>query len=176
MMSREIELGRIKTPYYSTSQLCTVEITLKQTQKGLTLSICGNIWNNKHTDITEGGQIQDTLKKALSYHTIGYTGKQHSRFTSLKRKYADIKRLLIIWDRWHLNDMNAGCEHQRELLRDKVQFPNQEYTELIKHSEFIKCSKCGYAYGSKWIFEELPPNVVEFIKEFAGENLNMEGF
>jgi hypothetical protein len=24
-----------------------------------------------------------------------------------------IKRLLAIWDEWHLNDMKAGCEHQR---------------------------------------------------------------
>lgn len=39
---------------------------------------------------------------------------------------------------YHLNDMNAGCP------------------------------KCGHKYGSEWLYEEIPNDVIEFLKNFEG--------
>lgn len=85
----------------------TVEIELRGTLKGareltsygrlpedLELSICGNIWNSRGSDIISGGQNYDSLLEdapsPLMHEIVG------------------------VWKRWHLNGMNAGCEHQRE--------------------------------------------------------------
>jgi hypothetical protein len=52
-----------------------------------------------------------------------------------------IKRLLDIWDEWHLNDMQAACEHQRknwdtekEILIYKFR-PTKKFWELKKKIE-----------------------------------------
>lgn len=37
-----------------------------------------------------------------------------------------IARFLEIWDRWHLNDMRAGCEHQRD-------WPTTEKVEVVTY-------------------------------------------
>lgn len=66
-------------------------------------------------------------------------------------------KLLDIWHRWHLNDMRAGCEHQRAMgwkcndHHDKKTFKGEA------------CPVCGYSIGSSWLTEELPPEVVEFL-------------
>src|SRR5215472_8685565 len=42
----------------------------------------------------------------------------HDRAAHWRENYTaedgiDLVRLLAVWERWHLNDMHAGCEHQR---------------------------------------------------------------
>lgn len=158
-----------------------------------------------------------------------------------------IQRFLEVWERWHLNDMRAGCEHQRrdwnpsemltiyhfrlserveasirecetaavnciaagqtykptkedtrlanlarrithdsadlppELIGDYVPnmpvYPGDTYNKAkdekragwVKPSEHPKgilgkpCPVCGYKYGSAWLREELPAEVVEFL-------------
>jgi len=55
-----------------------------------------------------------------------------------------------IWDRYHLNDMKIGCEHQEALgwkydnHRDATTFHGQE------------CLICGYSIGSTWKTESVP--------------------
>jgi hypothetical protein len=60
-------------------------------------------------------------------------------------------KLLDIWHKWHLNDMRAGCEHQTAFGYD---------------SKYLSegCPICGYRYGSKWNFEPVPNDVVEFLQ------------
>lgn len=96
--------------------------------------------------------------------------------------------LLDIWERWHLNDMRAGCEHQRAEGWDKrpidptkpttaygKHFPGQSTASWnmltwISRSEHPQgllsepCPVCGYKYGTRWLREELPDEVVEFVK------------
>lgn len=62
-------------------------------------------------------------------------------------------RLVDIWRRWHLNDMNAACEHQRAL--------GWTYDSHRGQS----CPTCGYQIGTAWLYEELPADVVAFMRE-----------
>lgn len=74
----------------------TVDIELRTRDDGRPeLSICGNIWNARHSDIYTGGQNLDTIAEYIK--------------TTLFR---EIYRL---WRLYHLNGMHPECEHQREL-------------------------------------------------------------
>ena len=107
MVEKEIQIGRIRGYYNGNrTNLLTVEVELKETDKGLELSICGNIWNNRHTDTISGGQTNDDLREALVKGNISFNKNWN---------YTKFKELLDIWDRYHLNNMRAGCEHQRAL-------------------------------------------------------------
>lgn len=66
---------------------------------------------------------------------------------------ADLNNFKNVWQRWHLNDMRAGCEHQRELgWKSYDEHPSEP------------CPVCGYKYGSKWLKEVVPGAVIEFLK------------
>jgi hypothetical protein len=142
--------------------------------------------------------------------------------------------LLDVWGRWHLNDLKAGCVHQRamgwgkkkvtiahlklsrnkihlwseikrkaekelyssgkaELTPEELEIMNMPYsltvpietvdnypdystenteeklTTWIKESEHPEgvlskpCPVCGYKYGSAWLREEVPAEVIDFL-------------
>lgn len=106
--------------------LVTVDVELKDG----TLSICGNVWNHLKSDTYLGGQCLDDLQKLLPHD----------------KKLA---RIVAIWDRWHLNHMRAGCQHQREAGWTWQTHPS------------VHCPMCGYAYGSAWLREELPQSIID---------------
>lgn len=70
-------------------------------------------------------------------------------------------RLLVIWRDWHLNDLHAGCEHQRELGWDKDGGYEAHPSE--------PCPVCGYKYGTAWLFAEVPEDVVAFLDSLPNE-------
>lgn len=98
-----------------------------------------------------------------------------------------ISRFFDAWRRWHLNDMRAGCEHQRAEKWDKrpidpakplrtygKHYPGQHsaswnmltWITRAKHPEGLlsqPCPTCGYKYGSAWLHEEVPTAVLEFL-------------
>ena len=61
-----------------------------------------------------------------------------------KTTYLEILRL---WKNYHLNGMNAGCEHQKE-----------------GSPVGSVCPVCGYRYGSAWLYREIPEKDLEAIK------------
>jgi len=78
--------------------------------------------------------------------------------------------LLNVWKRWHLNNIRAGSPAQEEALR-QANF-EEGYLEALK---FLKERNLEpdtgylvdgkpYKYGSKWLKEELPSHVVEFLE------------
>lgn len=114
------------------------------------------------------------------------------------------ERTYEIWERWHLNGMNAGSPAQEDHLRT-VTFPGYPMSHLDwAQGELVKVGlqpdpgflvpsrgtkmvpykygfgKCKtqhdageyeepgemvpYSYGSRWIYQPLPDDVVEFIK------------
>lgn len=74
--------------------------------------------------------------------------------------------LLDIWKRWHLNNMRAGCEHQRELG-----WTYEEYHDP-KTFKGDECPICGYSIGSNWLKEELPESIVTTIQAFPTADKN----
>lgn len=146
-----------------------------------------------------------------------------------------IKELMEVWERWHMNDARAGCEHQRAAgwhLRPKVTLNTWEMTTETwqdrnrinttamkqlaagqqvqltaeeqaivtlpmtvilpdgqepgpagaykltksesKHVNWVRedehpdgilskpCPTCGYKYGSAWLFEPIPAEVIDY--------------
>lgn len=84
--------------------------------------------------------------------------------------YGDIPKvaeLVAIWERWHLNDMNAGSPKQEDFLRGK----HLCYEEALKALGAVGLLQDdGYTYGSAWLFEALPEDVVTFLTSL-GETL-----
>jgi hypothetical protein len=166
-----IELGRVKGENYGykRSLAVTVDIELKDSEKGLVLSICGYIWNTKRTNIICGGQCNDELKHLLF----------RQQFTTFKPTFKDARRLFQIWERWHLNDMRAGCEHQRKakwdekLLDDTKPATQNNMATWTYRKDNPKgllaepCPECGYKYGTAWLFETIPADVIEFLTQFV---------
>lgn len=189
---------------------------------GKRLSIAGDVSSVNRKFMYECGQINMSLKPedinpADDWNTI------------------KIAHLFAVWNRWHLNDMRAGCEHQeRNWNKNKeLQIPKYTWTieynnarnraadgkmsmaeyqtfrtmsqkvidltindnrndEIIKlltdakmlrvekietkianwvtqneHPEGIlskPCEICGYKYGSKWNFEQVPEDVLEYLR------------
>ena len=102
------------------------------------LSITADIRRSGHC--VGGGQSIDTVEAVLR------RGKLAKGITP-----TTVEALLGIWRRWHLNDMNAGCEHQRD-------FGWRFDTHRGK-----ACPICGYVIGTEWKHEALP----EYVREFA---------
>ncbi|MFQ5330249.1 MAG: hypothetical protein ACE5D4_09730 [Thermodesulfobacteriota bacterium] len=122
---------------------CPVEVTIKIDRKDgdalyRGLSICGSIWNHKHTDIYLGGQILGEILRLIPHDE-------------------KIARLHAIWERYHLNDMHAGCEHQRAL--------GWERDGYDKHPS-EPCPECGYQFGTEWKYEAIPHAVLQELMDF----------
>jgi hypothetical protein len=66
---------------------------------------------------------------------------------------ADRDRLAALWDRWHLNDMRAGCEHQQRGARAGFGAPIGAV-----------CAVCGYSNGSEWRTEAVPEDVLAEVR------------
>jgi hypothetical protein len=64
--------------------------------------------------------------------------------------------MLEVWERWHLNHMRAGCEHQRAA----------GWT-IARLSE--RCPVCEYQYGHAWLKESIPESIVNQINNWKGD-------
>ncbi len=58
---------------------------------------------------------------------------------------------LDVWQKWHLNDMQAACEHQRALGWTYATHAGQD------------CPECGYRIGSAWLTVDVPESVLDFL-------------
>ena len=176
---------------------CYVDIEFRRGVKGVELSICGEIpYRKDDFEAGTGGQCREVVR--------GIAKPAYSR--------ADLFRLYELWERWHMNGLRAGCEHQRALgwktcpghytqksarrvesdgyfeplfsnLKGKADITNcAGQSETITGDVYIgsdfyhgslrcsfdvlskPCPTCGYKYGSAWMFEEIPAEVIEEIK------------
>ena len=172
--STTVFLGKVAYTSKARRNECTAEIEIRDTDKGPELSVCGTIWNATHTDHASGGQNIDELARL---------------FPNDKR----LARLREIWERWHLNGMRAGCEHQRaEKWHERPIDPSKPtntygqwcgergpttwnmLTWVTKkdHPQGLMCEPCpvcGYKYGTAWLHEPLPPEIIaELCEMFPG--------
>jgi len=187
-------------------------------------SMCAEIWNHIKSDIYQGGQCVDTVAAYFPHNKKA-------------------QRMVEVWKRWHLNDLQAGCEHQRALgwgkgedkievviygltqeahklrkeaqvvaesaartgtvaeltetgkallgsdwFKDKFSPPDADsplsgcyevrkremkspgwvYPEQHSKGKLCKpCPKCGYKYGSAWLKEELPSEIVKEVESWS---------
>jgi hypothetical protein len=148
-MKTRIELGKID--YNNSGRkncLATFEVELKETEKGLVFSMCANVWNIRKTYIYCGGQCCDTIGEC---------------FPNNKK----VQRLVEIWKKYHLNDLNAGTINQENALKN---ISGHDYTEQCKYLESVNLLyDNGYKYGTSWLFRQIPEDVIQEIKELIKE-------
>ena len=77
-----------------------------------------------------------------------------------------IERFLFLWDRWHLNDCRAGTPKQEEMIRQwKESGWKYYYAEACERLDAAgMLTDEGYKYGSRWLYEEVPDEVLEFLR------------
>lgn len=107
------------------------------------LSMCGR-WHSY-------GQNADDLTDESLVPTEGF-------------EYSDILKIQSIWNRWHLNDMRAGTPKQEEFIREWKLSHKYDYTEACKAlAEVRLLYDNGYKYGSSWIKEDVPIEVIKYL-------------
>lgn len=178
-MKKTVSLGKIA--YASERKVNEVTITVEleekdtcaphldvngvECRKYIELSMQGEIWNSRRTDLEAGGQCLEEIAK---------------RFPENR----PLQRLVEIWRYWHLNGLRAGCAHQmaekwNERPIDPTK-PTNVYGNFAGHSSSWNmlvwvspkehpegllgkpCPTCGYKYGTAWLVDPLP---VEIEKE-----------
>lgn len=146
-MRKIIKLGKID--YLELGRkTCPVEISieLRDTDNGPELSICGDIWNHKHTDLYCSGQCLDTIAKYIDT--------------------PEFRELHRLWKRWHLNSLKAGDREQEEAVKKYLETNQYDYKEVCKYLESINLLEHnGYRYGTKWLYEPIDPQDLNRIKE-----------
>lgn len=128
--------------YVNENFSCRINIELEEKDSFLLLSICGEMFDSFGQNIGFG-QIHEEVKEILP------------------------ARLYQIWKRWHLNDMRAGTFTQEEILRqakDSGVELDSYYEQCDYLAKFDALIDDGYKYGSKWLKEELPQDVIDYIQ------------
>lgn len=112
-------------------------------------SMRGNVWNLRRTDIYSGGQNRYEIGRLCG------SGPK-------------VRRLIEIWDRWHLNCLKAGTRAQQAAI-DAHKTANPDW----RHGYTAACEVLeakgllvdrGYKYGSAWLVEPLPAEVREEVE------------
>jgi hypothetical protein len=114
------------------------------------VSISGHYFTkgSRRKDWDSGGQILETLR-AVSTPAMGFSK-------------SNLIRLAELWERWHLNDMRAGCAHQT------VVYAPDKYGRTVPSLELTPvCPVSGYHYGHAWLVEQAPAEVLDELRAFG---------
>lgn len=127
-----------------------VKMTLKYDNEDRPcLSICGNIWNNIHTDIVCGGQNLDEM---IKYDSISSD--------------PIFNKLYYLWTNYHLNDCRAAGPLQEAALKayhtackeNSIVNLNQYEADSNYLESIGLLYEDGIKYGSKWWYHKIPDN------------------
>ena len=185
-MAKIIRIGTIKQGGRRASIYCKIEYTPRTEPRNKLvelivramyknmgrLSITGVVGPLSSGNCLGGcGQINTTLYEAR--HDIRHAPGWN---------FAKVRKFLQCWERWHLNDMRAGCEHQREAewsdrRIDPSELPkssaNRDERGIMamwvrpdEHADGLltkPCPICGYKYGTSWFTEAIPQTVLDFL-------------
>ncbi len=94
---------------------------------------------------------------------------------------AKAQRMLAIWERWHLNHMRAGSPAQEAYLREHVVTVSYPATHFDVASKALAAAGLNpdpnylhngkpYIYGTAWLAEEMPPEVLAEIQSWSRES------
>ena len=174
-MQKVIRPGRVKVYNSWGDGRDYRNVFIKIKFEGGCLSLSGVVGPRKSGNCAGScGQIRDTLKDKTLKLAEAWT-------------FRAIETLCLFWERWHLNDMRPGCEHQRELgWHTRPIDPEKPLNAYGKHSPWQSrpswnmltwvypdehpgglltkpCPVCGYRYGTAWKREEVPQNVIDWL-------------
>lgn len=145
-MKKVINIGTDKD---TRSQVfCNIEFNEKKK-----LSITGVIGPRSNGDAKSCGQINGSFN--INKFANGWNDALLTMF-------------LTVWDKYHLNDMQAGTIKQTAIIEQyKADFPDwrYEYTQactILEDNDILIDD--GYQYGSKWLSIEVPASVISFLE------------
>lgn len=197
-LSRKINFGKIDAEGRGrkiNSVDLVIELRNADTNKP-EFSVCGDVWNGRHTDIVQGGQCIDSIDK----------------FFKNDRLYKLIENL---WKKHHLNSMHAGTLEQESCLKDfaseketirnelrnnawnkaKIEYNYPEnhfkewqnwngskwdsYTvdcELLKRHGLYEVEVDGkpYKYGHSWLYRAIPESDLNKIRAILDKDLSVD--
>ena len=138
---------------------CSVDVDVELRYKdngNIELSICGDIWNPRHTDCYCCGQCLDTIAKYVHNTTF--------------------KKLYRYWQLYHLNSMHAGTPEQEQALEDWHRSKERE-NAIIFYDYKIDCEYLKtiglytveyegkpYTYGTRWLYYAIPADDLKDIE------------
>lgn len=132
--------------------------------------------------LTITGELCDLSKRRSSPDFIVGIGQIHGEVRKIVQPDGsltvdDAKRLADLWERWHLNTMRAACAHM-DLSQVPDDVPeNLPYAERqaggVDRYTWIRtnlpCPVSDYKYGSAWLAENVPDEVVEEISNLIAK-------
>lgn len=165
--SRRVNLVEVDVELRRRGGKTTFPIDRKTGEKTITgktpeyveLSICGTVWNARHTDCVCCGQCLDEIAK-------------------YRRQLSDpelFDSIYDLWKKYHLNGMHAGTPEQEKAIEEwKAEGNRYEYTavcEMLKRRGLYEVNYTGlsvgrrynnepYKYGHAWLIQELPGDVL----------------
>lgn len=92
------------------------------------------------------------------------------------------RKLIDLWERWHLNDMHAGTEEQEACLK-KAESPQNEQERRLDHYGWAKgvlkaagilATADGYTYGTSWLKRDLPADIEDQVNSVCDAILAAE--
>ena len=76
----------------------------------------------------------------------------------------DLRKILTLWQRWHLNDLHAASDRQQAAL-DKFEAEFGRHLNYDQGCEFLKLIDLyedrGYKFGHAWLREIVPDEVID---------------
>lgn len=96
-----------------------------------------------------------------------------------------LDKIVPFWKKWHLNDTHAGTERQDEVLDQyKKEHPDWRYDydkacEILKEHDLYEDKQYlvdgePYKYGHKWLFREIPHEILLEIVDILEETMSIE--
>lgn len=148
-MRKTFELGKVDYLNHNRKDCAVeVEIELREKDNKVVFSSYGRVWNARHTDIYCGGQCLDEIKGLLP---------DNETFNKIYR----------LWKLYHLNDMHSGTPSQEKAIREWESCGNDyDYNKACEYLKSINLYEDnGYRYGSGWLYEPIPEDDLNLIKE-----------
>jgi hypothetical protein len=126
-MRKIISFGKVAPIWQNNKNIklneITLELELKERDGKPVFTASGNLWDHRHRDIEMGGQCIDHLWEDYQ--------------DQIKNK-ALFKKIMKLWEKYHLNDTNAWCEHMNYGDFPKTEIAihhlsgNEAYDEISK--------------------------------------------
>lgn len=125
----------------------------KVVTRPLDFSMSGAVWNLKGDDCLTCGQIVSDLRDITKFER-GITGPQ-------------MIVLIGLWKQFHLNGMEAGCEHQRKFADVPDDIPERDRSKWLLRNEPVCAIPWPgddpdskefkpYGWGRGWLLRTLP--------------------
>lgn len=113
----------------SKTHLVRLEVELKIDHDKPVFTASGEVWQTNMKDIEMGGQCLDDIWSEFE-----------SQLEDPKKFYS----ILLLWRKFHLNDMHAECEHQERRGETWATHPS------------VECPQCKWKLGHGWSYRPIP--------------------